>query len=159
ATAEGTPEGADSTSKIVSESPPEAASLLSPNGSGSAPAGVATATQTAPEVTRSHSTPANGAAPLLKISFTREDLHAAIELVRQFDPPGVACRDLRECLLYQLRYHQSQLGKNGNGTVQQLADAIAIVDQHLRALQNRQHKEIARAINRPIEAVPAALEY
>ncbi len=38
--------------------------------------------------------------------------------------------------------------KNGNGeaTAQVLADAIAIVDQHLRALQNKQYKEIARAI-------------
>ena len=29
---------------------------------------------------------------------------------------------------------------------QVFADAIAIVDQHLRALQNKQYKEIARAI-------------
>jgi len=101
----------------------------------------------------------NGSAPVFKASFTREELHEAIEIVRQFDPPGVACRDLRECLLYQLRYHQTQAGKNGNGTAQTVADAIAIVDQHLRAVQNKQHKEIARAINRPIEAVQEALEY
>jgi len=92
-------------------------------------------------------------------SFNRDDLHEAIETVRQLDPPGVACRDLRECLLYQLRYHQAQLGKNGNGTAQVLADAVAIVDQHLRALQNKQHKEIGRAIGRPIEAAQAALDY
>ena len=35
----------------------------------------------------------------------------AIELVRQMDPPGVACRDMRECLLCQLRYHQRQLAE------------------------------------------------
>src|SRR5207248_9036316 len=52
-----------------------------------------------------------------------------------------------------------QLGKNGNGTAQVLADALAIVDQHLKALQNKQHKEIGRAINRPIEAVQEALNY
>jgi RNA polymerase sigma-54 factor len=94
-------------------------------------------------------------------NFTLADLHEALELVRQFDPPGVACRDLRECLLYQLRYHQQQHAqhKNGNGTEQVLADALPIVDQHLRALQLKQHKEIAKAINRPIEAVQQALEY
>ncbi len=101
----------------------------------------------------------NGSKPVFTVSFNREQLHEAIEIVRQLDPPGVACRDLRECLLYQLRYHQAQLGKNGNGTAQVLADAVAIVDQHLRSLQNKQHKEIARAIARPIEAVQAALEY
>jgi RNA polymerase sigma-54 factor len=101
--------------------------------------------------------------PIFPTSFSLSDLHEAIEVVRQLDPPGVACRDLRECLLYQLRYHQRQLElhKNGNGesTAQTLADAIAIVDQHLRAVQNKQYKEIARALARPVEAVQQALDY
>jgi RNA polymerase sigma-54 factor len=101
--------------------------------------------------------------PAYQPSFVIEDLHEALDLVRQMDPPGVACRDLRDCLLYQLRYHQQQLAthKNGNGEAvgQILSTAVAIVDQHLRALQNKQYKEIARAINRPPEAVQEALEY
>ncbi len=101
--------------------------------------------------------------PAYQPSFNLEELHEALDLVRQMDPPGVACRDLRDCLLYQLRYHQQHLAtnKNGNGEVvaQVLSDAVAIVDQHLRALQNKQYKEIARAINRPPEAVQEALEY
>ena len=101
----------------------------------------------------------NGAKPPIQVNFTREDLREAIETIRQLDPPGVACCDLRECLLYQLRYHQNQLGTNANGSVQVVADAIAIVDQHLRALQNKQYKEIARAISRPPEAVQAAFDY
>ncbi|HXU16423.1 MAG TPA: RNA polymerase factor sigma-54 [Terriglobales bacterium] len=103
----------------------------------------------------------NGTRPTYKPSFTRDDLQEAIEVIRQLDPPGVACRNLRECLLYQLRYHQAQYERNGsgNGTGQTLTDAISIVDQHLRALQNKQHKEIAKAINRPIEAIQTALDY
>jgi RNA polymerase sigma-54 factor len=101
--------------------------------------------------------------PVYRPNFNLDDLHEALELVRQMDPPGVACRGLRECLLCQLRYHQQQLAvsKNGNGegTTQVLSDAIPIVDQHLRALQNKQYKEIAKAIGRPIEAVQQALEY
>jgi RNA polymerase sigma-54 factor len=100
--------------------------------------------------------------PRFTPNFTTADLHEAIEIVRQLDPPGVACRDLRECLLYQLRYHQQQLPshKNGNGdTAQVLEDAIAVVDQHLRAVQLKQFKEIGKAIGRPIEAVQAALTY
>ena len=105
--------------------------------------------------------PAAQAAPTYKPNFTAADLQEALEVVRQLDPPGVACRDLRDCLLYQLRYHQAQLAlhKNGNGTAQLLQDATAVVDQHLRGLQNKQHKEIAKAIGRPIEAVQAALDY
>jgi RNA polymerase sigma-54 factor len=99
--------------------------------------------------------------PTYQPKFSAADLHEALEVVRQLDPPGVACRDLRECLTYQLRYHQAQLElhKNGNGTAQILQDAMAVVDQHLRGLQNKQHKEIGKAIGRPIEAVQAALDY
>jgi len=107
-------------------------------------------------------------------NFSLPELHEALEIVRQLDPPGVGCRDLRECLLAQLRYHQQQLesgrhevSKNGNGnapgdstaSAQVLLDTVAVVDQHLRGLQLRQYKEIGKAINRPIEAVQAALDY
>src|ERR1044071_4850459 len=107
---------------------------------------------------------------IYKPNFTLQELHEALEVVRQLDPPGVGCRDLRECLLAQLKFHQQQsesgkhdATKNGNGDIaatgQVLADAVAVVDQHLRSLQLRQHKEIGKAINRPIEAVQAALDY
>jgi RNA polymerase sigma-54 factor len=96
------------------------------------------------------------------VNFTRTDLHEALEVVRQFDPQGIACRDLRECLLYQLRYHleQLQLHRNGNALAEPVVkDAIAVVDQHLKAVTLKQFKEIGRAIGRPVEAVQAALDY
>jgi RNA polymerase sigma-54 factor len=134
--------------------------------SGLAAAAVAPALETA-TAEPPHAEPAPESAPpaaphpTFQPSFNLSDLHEAIELVRQMDPPGVGCRDLRECLLYQLRYHQQHLAehKNGNGTAQVLTDAIAVVDHHLRALQLKQHKEIGKAIGRPIEAVQQALEY
>jgi RNA polymerase sigma-54 factor len=67
-----------------------------------------------------------------------------------------------------LRYQQqltTQKIENGNGNGNEeevapvLADAIVVVDSHLRALQNKQYKEIGKAMARPIEAVQAALEY
>src|SRR3984885_322060 len=71
------------------------------------------ATLAAPPLALNAVTPAPPAAepvrvpqPIFQPSFTREELHEALEVVRQLDPPGVACRDLRECLLYQLRYQQ-----------------------------------------------------
>jgi RNA polymerase sigma-54 factor len=106
-------------------------------------------------------TPIAQRAPQPAAGFTLSDLHDAIEVVRQMDPPGVACRDLRECLLRQLHYHQQQLEEYGdlNGSTQLIADATAIVDQHLRAIQMKQFKEIARAIGRPLEAIAPALDY
>jgi RNA polymerase sigma-54 factor len=125
------------------------------------------------------------ARPVYKSNFTPADLQEALEVVRQLDPPGVGCRTLRECLLLQLRHHQQQLALNkngeksadrngekngekngdraiekpGNGTAQVLLDTISIVDQHLRGVQNKQHKEIAKAIGRPADAVQQALDY
>jgi RNA polymerase sigma-54 factor len=118
--------------------------------SGNSAAAVAPAPERAPR-----------AASTYKPGFAAADLVEALEVVRQLDPPGVACRDLRECLLCQLRYHQAQLAlhKNGNGTAQVLQDAMAVVDQHLRGVQNKQHKEIGKAIGRPIEAVQQAVDY
>ena len=112
-----------------------------------------------------HKAPPAPAAPKFEPIFNPAELHEALQLIRQMDPPGVACRDLRECLLCQLRFHQEQLedSKHVNGsadaTAQLLQDAAAIVDQHLRAVQNKQYKEIAKAIGRPIEIVQQALEY
>jgi len=93
--------------------------------------------------------------------FSRTDLHEAIELVRQMDPVGVAARDLRECLLAQLKYQQQFRKSHGlNGETEQvLEDATTIVDQHLRPLQNKQYREISKAMGRPLEAVMAALDY
>ncbi|HEY1800651.1 MAG TPA: RNA polymerase factor sigma-54 [Terriglobales bacterium] len=98
------------------------------------------------------------------LGFNVVDLHEALDVVRQLDPPGIGCRDLRECLLYQLKDHQRLAEqKNGNGDIaaqgQVIADAIAVVDLHLRALTAKQYKEISRAMNRPVEAVEHALEY
>jgi len=145
------------------ESPASSASY-SANGHSTAPLSASAAAvqpATEPAAEKPTAAASNGTRVTYKPSFTRDELHEAIEVVRQLDPPGVACRNLRECLLYQLRYHQAQYERtgNGNGTAQTLTDAIAIVDQHLKALQNKQHKEISKAINRPIEAIQTALDY
>ncbi len=147
--------------------------------SGNSVSGVSPASTPPPTLSSSFSRNGNSAAVAVatapaqhaayKPSFTAADLAEALEVVRQLDPPGVACRDLRECLLRQLRYHQQQLAHhkhgdknghaNGNGTAQVLSDAVAIVDQHLKALQGKQLKEIAKAIGRPVDAVQHAIDY
>jgi RNA polymerase sigma-54 factor len=142
---------------------PAVAPFENPFGSGNGSAAAAVAPTPEPMVVP-QSAPA-APRPVQAASFTAADLQEALEVVCQLDPPGVGCRTLRECLLRQLHHHQQQLAqhKNGdkpaNGTAQVLQDAIAIVDQHLRSVQNKQHKEIARAIGRPADAVQQALDY
>jgi RNA polymerase sigma-54 factor len=76
-----------------------------------------------------------------------EDVAEALRLVQEFDPLGVGARDVRECLLIQLRTLAS------SETL-----AIQIVTEHLKELQNKQYKEIARALDRPLKAVERCLQ-
>ncbi|MGH9602408.1 MAG: RNA polymerase factor sigma-54 [Terriglobales bacterium] len=94
--------------------------------------------------------------------FNAEDLAEALVVVRQLDPAGVGARDLRDCLLAQLEYQRQALGQAVNGDAevsQSLADAIALVSDHLKAVEGKQYREIARAIGRSQEAVLKAMEY
>jgi RNA polymerase sigma-54 factor len=102
----------------------------------------------------------NGLAPVLQ--FTREDLREAIALIQHFDPVGVAARDLRECLLAQLQHllkTREMEGSDDPENDQVVEDALKIVDKQLHFLQNKQYKEIAKAITRPMEAVIQAHEF
>jgi RNA polymerase sigma-54 factor len=79
--------------------------------------------------------------------YTQDDLEDAVAVVQDFDPIGVGARDLRECLLLQLKAFDPQ-----NTLAQQ------IVSEHLKQVQSNQLKEIARAVNRPIEVVKRTLD-
>ncbi|HEV2991556.1 MAG TPA: RNA polymerase sigma-54 factor, partial [Candidatus Angelobacter sp.] len=102
----------------------------------------------------------NGLAPV--IHFSREDLRAATRLVQHFDPVGVAARDLRECLLAQLEYlikTRDLEGSDDPENDQVIEDALKIMEGQIHFLQNKQYKEIAKAIARPMEAVLQAHEF
>jgi RNA polymerase sigma-54 factor len=80
-------------------------------------------------------------------NYSMDDVEEALATVQEFDPLGVASRDLRESLLIQLRTLDPQ-----NTLARQ------IVSDHLKLLQNNQFKEIARALNRPVELVKRAVD-
>ena len=78
-------------------------------------------------------------------SATEEDVEDVLECIQEFDPPGVAGRDLRECLLIQAR----QLGMKG-GVVE------SILQNHLADLEKRNYKQIARSLKIDMNQVLAA---
>src|SRR5207249_2181365 len=79
--------------------------------------------------------------------YSQDDLDDALAVVQEFDPIGVGARDLRECLLLQLKAFDPQ-----NTLAQQ------IVSEHLKQVQSNQLKEIARALNRPLEVVKRSID-
>jgi RNA polymerase sigma-54 factor len=79
--------------------------------------------------------------------YMQDDLEDALAVVQDFDPIGVGTRDLRECLLLQLKAFDPQN-----------ALAHQVVSEHLKQVQSNQLKEIARALNRPLEVIKHTLE-
>ena len=79
--------------------------------------------------------------------YSQDDLDDALAVVQEFDPIGVGAHDLRECLLLQLKAFDPQ------NTL-----ALQIVSEHLKQVQSNQLKEIARALNRPLEVVKRAID-
>jgi RNA polymerase sigma-54 factor len=75
-----------------------------------------------------------------------EQVEEALRVVQSLDPAGVGARNLRECLLLQIE------SINGKGGV-----AWTIVSNHLRLMETRQYKEIAKQIGRPMEHVEIAV--
>ncbi len=75
------------------------------------------------------------------------DVAEALRVVHTLDPAGVAAADLRECLLLQIE------SRGGTGGV-----AWQIVHDHLKLVELRQFKEIARLLRRPIEHIQVAVD-
>jgi RNA polymerase sigma-54 factor len=75
------------------------------------------------------------------------EVEQALHLVQQFDPPGVAARDVRECLLLQLEV------LNGDHSL-----AHRIVAEHLDLLEHRRLRELARALGCSLQEVEQAVE-
>ncbi len=71
-----------------------------------------------------------------------ETVEAVLRKVQEFDPPGVAARDLKECLLLQSKY----LG-GSNPLVE------AIIRDHLSEMETKNYNVIARKMKVPLSAV------
>jgi len=73
---------------------------------------------------------------------TEEDVQDVLECIQEFDPAGVAARDLRECLLIQARF----LGMKGS-------PVEGILLHHLSDLEKRNYKQIARSLGIDVNQV------
>ena len=78
--------------------------------------------------------------------FQMGDLREALAVVQALDPSGIGARDLKECLLLQLK------ARNAEGGV-----AWDMVTNHLKLLESRQYKEVARVMKRPLEHIQLSL--
>ena len=78
---------------------------------------------------------------------TLEEVQEALKLVQSLDPAGIGAKDVRECLLLQI---ESRTGKGGV--------AWQIVADHLKLVETRQIRELAKVLGRPMEHIEIALD-
>ena len=79
--------------------------------------------------------------------ITQSEAEKALCLIQTFDPIGVGARDLRECLLLQLR------SKGQNDSL-----ACQIVDKYLPNLQNKRYDYIAKKFKVPVEKIKESMK-
>jgi len=79
------------------------------------------------------------------LGTSEDEVLPVLEQIQQFDPPGVASRDLRESLLFQARF----LGMGGSVVERILQD-------HLKELETRKYREIARILGVDLNQILAA---
>ena len=84
---------------------------------------------------------AQAAAPLSRIE-------AVLRVIQTFDPPGIAARDLRECLLIQIRQSDAPLAR--------LAEAI--IANHLQALAAQKYPQLAGTLKTTVEEIRQAAD-
>jgi RNA polymerase sigma-54 factor len=73
------------------------------------------------------------------IMTTDEDVEGIIKRIQQFDPPGVAARDLQECLLLQLHRMQDE-GKN-------VTVAIKAISKYFDEFTKKHYEKIQRGLD------------
>lgn len=81
-------------------------------------------------------------------SFELAEIEAVLAHIREFDPVGVGSRDLRECLLCQIR----RAGKEGALTEK-------IIRNHLEELGAKRYSQIAKALDATPDEIQDAAQY
>lgn len=76
-----------------------------------------------------------------------ETVEKVLELIQSFDPVGVGARDIKECLMLQIKNKAP-------------ADSLAavLIEKYLEELEDRNFKKIAEKINIPIEELLTAVK-
>lgn len=73
------------------------------------------------------------------IQTTETELQQLIHQIQQFDPPGIAARDLKECLLLQLQRQQAE-GKD-------VTAAIKVLTHHFEAFTKKHYEKIQHSLS------------
>ncbi len=89
--------------------------------------------------------------PLVRVAFESgmgvEFAEKVLKRVQSFDPIGVGARDLRECLMLQVKAINADT-----------PEIVAIIERHLRHLESKNYAAVAKDLKVPVEEVVKAVK-
>ncbi len=83
------------------------------------------------------------------ISTNKEEVEAIIKIIQNFDPPGIAARDLRECLLLQLERKEK---------TEDVLLAVVILKRFFDAFTKKHYSKIIQRLNITEEQLKNAID-
>lgn len=84
-----------------------------------------------------------------QLQITDEEMDSIVQQIKQFDPPGIASADLRECLLTQLKRKQQ---------TESVQLAYTILNQYFEAFSKHHYDKITQRIGCTNEAFQGAVQ-
>ena len=88
---------------------------------------------------------------LKNLKTDETELEGVLERIQHFDPPGIAARDLRECLLIQLR-QRSDIAE------ERFEVLYKMIDKYLDALANKHYDKLMKALDIDREQLRESIE-
>lgn len=86
----------------------------------------------------------------MNIEVSDAEMERMLEVVQELDPPGIGARDLRECLLIQLKRREFQ--------TETVENATSIIENYFSEFSKKHYEKIMQRLNLDEEALRDAIE-
>lgn len=92
------------------------------------------------------------------IFASEEEILSLLKKIQQFDPPGIAARDLQECLLLQLNAKLNRENLPSNGHLRALEMAVKIIKNNFDEFTKKHYQKLQRQLNISESELKAAID-
>jgi RNA polymerase sigma-54 factor len=86
-----------------------------------------------------------------ELQITNAEVERVLKVVQSLDPPGIAARDLKECILIQLERSRETFYDNGTSL------SIRIIHEAYEDFINRRYDKVSRQLKIPMESIKSVV--
>jgi len=82
------------------------------------------------------------------VTTNDEEVYFYLKKIQQFDPPGIGARDLRECLMLQLRFRtDSNMSNMSDEDLESYRLAFRIIDEYFNEFSKKHYQKLQRHLS------------